>query len=154
MTQLRSLAELKVALESLESAVQQPRSEPHSMEQVLYNLPFVLRHFSRLLEILLNVQGKNPAITLDIFVQAHEQGLLAGDLAFWELCAEALDHLPQGNLSTQIQQTTADEVRSHSYLLWESFELITTACRRQAQIHPTLKYMAPALPFAYATQPV
>lgn len=140
MTQIGiQLSELKGALQDLESAVQQPRDERSSIEQVLDKFPYVLSNFGSVIQAVLASYGVRVEHPHEAFTQAHNRGWLKGDLSLWLRLLSNFQQLKEEDTHGARARSVAQDVRACSCILWETYELLLARFRGQTQIQPMTK---------------
>lgn len=132
----RQLSELKFSLQELESAVQQPRDEVESVDQVLECFPVVLARFYEIVRSVLSAQGITVSQPQEAFAEAHKRGWLKGELSLWLRLASDFHQLKQNSAYDARGRAVAQDVRACSYMLWETFEVLTARFRYQTQVQP------------------
>ena len=143
----KQLAELKVVLQDLESAVQQPLDERFTVQMILTYFPQAFAHFTRVLTDALMEQGELPVSAEDVYTQASARGWLTGDLALWLRLVNDAVAAESEDLGASAAAAIAQDVRACSYMLWETYDLLTARFRYQTQIRPVpaqMRFEAPA----------
>lgn len=134
------LADLKVALQDLESAVQLPRDEDHSINNVLHQFPKVLLGFRDVVKSVLASHGFTAESTEEIFAEAHRRGWLKGQLPLWLRLLSDYQILAEGKTGQDPgHRAVAQDVRAGCYMFWETFELLTARFRYETQSQPISK---------------
>jgi hypothetical protein len=146
----RQLAELKFALQELESAVQQPQDERFAVEQILTYFPSVLTLFYRAICDALKTQGYEADSPQVAFSEAHCRGWLKGDMALWMRLIADYQQVTTANVSDAATSAMAQDVRACSWMLWETYELLTARFRWQTQVQPIAKAIAAVPAHRYA----
>jgi len=139
----RQLAELKLALQELESAVQQPRDERFGIEQVLDRFPEVLTLFYRVLREVLRTHGDTVESMDEAFIKAHNRGWLKGDMALWIRLLSDFQTVSSATSDEQRSRAMAQDVRAGSWMFWETYELLTARFRWQTQVQPAKALAVP-----------
>lgn len=132
----RQFADLRFALQELESAVQQPRGESHSEERVLNQFPNVIARFVQVLTEALTHAGHEPQDLQEIFTQAHARGWLKGEKVLWLHLVAEYEHLGEILPDSARALSLAQHIRACSSMLWQTYELLTQRFRWQTQIMP------------------
>ncbi len=147
-----TLSDLKCALQELESAVQQPRDESSSIEQVLDRFPPVILKFEDVIQQVLQSQGLVRPYTHEVFKEAYHRGWLKGDLSLWLRLISDYQQLKEEDTHGARARSVAQDVRACSCILWETYELLTARFRWQTQIRPIVKPANPYPVTNYAAQ--
>ena len=132
----RQLSELKFALQELESAVQQPRDEKFGIEQIIERFPTVLGLFCKVICEALNASCSDEKDMEKAIIRAYHKGWLKGDLALWLRLLSDFYEIKSNGSGNFAETAIAQDVRSCSYMLWESYELLTARFRWQTQVRP------------------
>lgn len=135
----RQLSELKLSLQELESAVQQPRDEVESLGQVLRCFPVVLARFYEIIRNVLSTQGISVDQPNEAFTEAHKRGWLKGELSLWLRLASDFQQLKLDSAHEARKRAVAQDVRACSYMLWETFDVLTARFRYQTQVQQVAK---------------
>lgn len=132
----RQFADLRFSLQELESAVQQPRDESHSVERILYQFPNVITRFVQVLTEALTHCDFEPGDLQEIFTEAHARGWLKGELVLWLHLVGEYEHLGEIAPDSARGLSLAQHIRACSSMLWQTYELLTQRFRWQTQIMP------------------
>lgn len=146
------LSDLKFSLQELESAVQQPRDERFSVEQVVDCFPKVLSKMSDVVTSILLYHGVAVEHPRDAFNQAHARGWLKGDLALWLRLISDYQQLKEEETHGARARAVAQDVRACSCVLWETYEILMARFRSQTQTHPVGKSIGAGGVKQYASQ--
>lgn len=150
MTQIGiQLSELKGALQELETAVQQPRDERCSIEQVLDKFPHVIMNFSTIIQSVLATYGIVVVHPHEAFTQAHNRGWLKGELSLWLRLLSNFQQLKEEDMHGAQARSVAQDVRACSCIFWQTYEVLLARFRGQTQVQPMPKAPAPAARFAF-----
>lgn len=151
MTQIgNKLSELKCALQELETAVQQPRDERHSIEQVLDRFPLVITGLSSVLHEILASQGCVATQLHDRFSEAYYRGWLKGEFSIWIRLLSDYQQIKEEDVHGTKARAVSQDVRACSCIMWETYELLTARFRWQTQT--VARPVVPANPISFAAQ--
>lgn len=144
MTQIGlHLSELKSALQELETAVQQPRDERSSIEQMLDKFPQVFMTLNEVIQNVLASQGIWVENSRAAFTQAYNRGWLKGELSLWLRLLSDYQQIKEEDTHGARARAVAQDVRACSSVLWETYELLTSKFRWQTQVQPVTKVSIP-----------
>jgi hypothetical protein len=129
----RQFANLKFSLQELESAVQQPREEPNSVERILYSFPNVISGIVQVLSEGLAHVGCEPASLQAIFEEAHQRGWLKGELGLWLHLIREYEQLDDMDPRSARGISLAQHIRACSSMLWQTYEMMTQRFQWQTQ---------------------
>lgn len=135
----KQLAEFKIALQELESAVQQPLDERFTVQMILSHFPSAFAMLRRILADALIQQGDRPVDDADVFSLAFHRGWLTGDLPLWLRLASDAGSAHDAALNSNSSVAIAQDVRPCSYMLWETYELLSARFRYQTQVRPIVR---------------
>ncbi len=141
----RQLSDLKLALQDLECAVQQPRDESQSVDHVLQSFPTVLLRFNEIIRNILLMQGTPVNDKREVFSEAHKRGWLKGDLSLWLRLLADYHQVEDSSAQGDAARAVAQDVRACSCILWQTYELLTARFRWQTQVQPVTKQASPAV---------
>lgn len=138
----KKLSDLKLSLQELESAVQQPRDEMESVLLVLGHFPVVMRRFHEIFRDVLSMQGVNARSAEQAFTEAHNRGWVKGDFSLWLRLVSDFQEIERGEIPEASARSVAQDVRACSCLFWETFEILTARFRYQTQAQPVQKSLS------------
>jgi hypothetical protein len=130
---VREFSDLKLALQELESAVQQPRDEANSVERILYYFPAVITRLAQVLSEALLHADCEPVDLQDIFTQHHKRAWLTGEIGLWLHLVSEYEHMGEIEPNTPRGISLAQHIRACSSMLWQTYDLLTQRFRWQTQ---------------------
>jgi hypothetical protein len=139
----RQLSDLKLSLQELECAVQQPRDEQTSVIKVVDSFPIVLMRFFEIVRDVLAMQGHKVRSPREAFTEAHSRGWLRGELSLWLRLISDYQQLEHNDSKSSAEaRAVAQDVRACSCFLWETFEVLTARFRYQTQVQQVQKALS------------
>lgn len=124
------LVGLKKELQELESVVQEPHDDKIACIAILAIFPPVIQRFKETLSNILQ-QMQQPAVSdCKLFHVAAENGWLRGDISVWnklDFYCQVLADID--SLESSEKERIIKEVRSNSYMLWQTFEVLNLKFR-------------------------